>query len=279
MTPPAGPDSRLSLPRKCSAAVEPAVALHEIAAAPRRPRRVEPAAHARDVAVEHGRQVRVGERRIAAHDELRQRQHAMRDGHLPKADRARDSARDELVLRKSIPVQQHDRDAVEAGSARGLEIARAASPCRAARALGPCASMRSAAPTTRAYSISGSGMSSAKMSGRCWPPIRMASSNPAVMTSTRRLAAPLEQRVRRDGRAHLDGRDVPLACGRGGEQPLDAGDGGVLVTPRIDGQSFSVLSSPDGARATTSVNVPPRSIQNSQPRFMRPSRARHRFAS
>jgi hypothetical protein len=32
--------------------------------------------------------------------------------------------------------------------------------------------------------------------------------------------------------------------------------------------SFSVFSSPDGVRATTSVNVPPRSIQNSQARVM-----------
>jgi hypothetical protein len=44
--------------------------------------------------------------------------------------------------------------------------------------------MRSAALDDAAYSISGRRMSSAKMSGRCWPPIRMASSNPAVMTSS-----------------------------------------------------------------------------------------------
>jgi hypothetical protein len=34
--------------------------------------------------------------------------------------------------------------------------------------------------------------------------------------------------------------------------------------PGSSDNSFSVFSSPDGVRATTSVNVPPRSIQNSQ---------------
>jgi hypothetical protein len=52
----------------------------------------------------------------------------------------------------------------------------------------------------------------------------------------RRLAAPLEQRVRRDRRAHLHGRDVAVVGRRGGEQPLDGGDGSVVVTAGSDGQ-------------------------------------------
>jgi hypothetical protein len=70
---------------------EPAVALHEeearaaarIAAMDDDVRELqerifaEAAPHARDVAVEHGRKICIGERRVAAHDELRQRQNTM----------------------------------------------------------------------------------------------------------------------------------------------------------------------------------------------------------
>ena len=83
----------------------------------------EAAAHARYVAVEHGRQIRVGERRVAARDELRQRQHLVRHGHLCEADFARESRGGDLVLRIAIAVQQHDRGAAEPRGVRGRKIA------------------------------------------------------------------------------------------------------------------------------------------------------------
>ena len=56
--------------------------------------------------------------------------------------------------------------------------------------------------------------------------------------------------------------------------------------PGFSDSSFSACNAPSGARATTSVNVPPRSIQNSQPvtRLARrrrgaPPRARRRGAA
>ena len=194
----------------------------------------------------------------------------MRDGDLRESPTARaSSAAAELVLRKSVAVQQHDRDAVEAGRARGLEIARAASPYRAARALGLARRRARRRRSTRAYSISGSTMSSAKMSGRCWPPMRMASSSPAVMTST--VGSP-----RRSSSAFV-ATVVPIltaamAARRRAQRPAAARCRRRLRPRSGSGstdKSFSVLSSPAGVRATTSVNVPPRSIQNSQPRFMR----------
>ena len=77
------------------------------------------------------------------------------------------------------------------------------------------------------------------MSGRCWPPIRIASSNPAVITST--VGSP-----RRSSSAFvatvvpiLTAETVRSLSGAAGEQPLDAGDGRVLVAAGIDGQAAS----------------------------------------
>ena len=137
-------------------------------------------------------------------------------------------------------MQQHDGDAVEAGSARGLEVARELrrverlehSPVRV-DALG--------------------GADDARVQHLRQPDVEREDVGPLLAADPngilesrrddeqRRLAAPLEQRVRRDRRAHLDGRDAALALGRRGEQPLDAGDGRVLVTPRIDGQELQRL--------------------------------------
>ena len=115
----------------------------------------------------------------------------MRDGDLAEPDLVRERLRGELVLRKSNPMQQHDRDAVEPSSVRGLEIG---AQLRRSERLEHVAMRVDTleAPITRTYSICGSAMSSAKMSGRCWPPMRIASSSPAVITSAG-FAAPLSR--------------------------------------------------------------------------------------
>ena len=56
------------------------------------------------------------------------------------------------------------------------------------------------------------------------------------------------------------GADVHRAAQGGGE-----GLGGVLVVLRVLREEFFVVIWPEGARATISVKVPPRSIQNCQP--------------
>ena len=84
-----------------------------------------------------------------------------------------------------------------------------------------------------------------------------------------RLAAALEQRVGRDRGAHLDRIDRAAGSGSSGAEPeqrADALQRGVVVLPRVVGEQLVHLrASPSGARPTTSVNVPPRSIQNCQP--------------
>ena len=54
-------------------------------------------------------------------------------------------------------------------------------------------------------------------------------------------------------------------AGASPEQVPDALDGGVVVTRRSSDSSLCVTSAPSGRRATMSVKVPPRSIQNCQP--------------
>jgi hypothetical protein len=82
-----------------------------------------------------------------------------------------------------------------------------------------------------------------------------------------RFALALQQRVGGDRGAHLDRFDQ--ACGNGlarrqAQQVADAGDGGVAVLLRVLGQQLVGHEAPSGRRATMSVKVPPRSIQNCQ---------------
>jgi hypothetical protein len=80
------------------------------------------AAHARDVTAQHGREIRVDERRVAAEHELEQRAHAVRYRYLLEADRPSDPLGRLLMARETVTVQQHDRDAAQPRGTRRGEV-------------------------------------------------------------------------------------------------------------------------------------------------------------
>ena len=88
----------------------------------------------------------------------------------------------------------------------------------------------------------------------------------AVDHQQRALALALEQRVGRDGGAHLHRLDQPGGIGASSgdaEHGLDAGDRGVAVAAGVlAAAACGSTGCPSGSRATMSVKVPPRSIQN-----------------
>ena len=102
--------------------------------------------------------------------------------------------------------------------------------------------------------------------GRAWLPMRSASAKPRLTTSS--VRSPLRSS------SALVATVVPIltaSIGPGGigassgmpEHGLDAGDGGVAVAAGVLRQQLVGGSAvPSGSRATMSVNVPPRSIQN-----------------
>jgi hypothetical protein len=78
--------------------------------------------HARDVFLKNRREVRIGDRSIAALDELDRRAHFVRHGNV-RESRARCASRDApLVLRKSVAVQERDRSARETLLARAPKV-------------------------------------------------------------------------------------------------------------------------------------------------------------
>jgi hypothetical protein len=81
------------------------------------------------------------------------------------------------------------------------------------------------------------------------------------MASSDRLALALEQRVGGDGGAHLH-RSMGASPSR--IERRDARDGGVLILLGLSDRSLRTCTCPPGARATISVNVPPRSIEKDQ---------------
>ena len=85
----------------------------------------------------------------------------------------------------------------------------------------------------------------------------------------RSVAFALQQRIGGNRGAHFDGGANPSAGDRLArthtQQPPDTFDGGVPVgLGFLPDSSLWVTSPPSGRRPITSVNVPPRSIQNSQ---------------
>ena len=131
----------------------------------------------------------------------------------------------------------------------------------------PAESMRSRASIARAYSMGGSRIARAKMSGRCCCPIRSTSRKPRVVTSS--VGSPL--RSSNALVATVVPRRTDSTCTSPGAlrrttspMPRMAG------SPGWDGSRDSTLwvwSRPSGSRATMSVKVPPRSMANRQPRL------------
>ena len=103
---------------------------------------------------------------------------------------------------------------------------------------------------------------------------RSASRKPARRDEQRALALALEQRVGRDGRAHLDVADASggnRLAGAEAEEIADRLHRGVVVGRGSPTAACAHAAAPRGSRAITSVNVPPRSIQKSQRRRFRAS--------
>ena len=130
----------------------------------------------------------------------------------------------------------------------------------------PSAANRPDTSTTSSYNNSGLTISRAKMSGRFWYAMRRTSRNPRVVTSSVRspfrsnsalvatvvpiLTAPM----RSPGMASL----LPIPINS--RMPCSAAS---RYASGFSESSFIEFTRPDGSRATTSVKVPPRSIQNS----------------
>jgi hypothetical protein len=170
---------------------------------------------------------------------------------LPKADGARDLGSHELVPRKSIAVQQHDGDTVETRSARSLEVACELRGVERFDHSAVGADALDGADDARVQHLREPDVEREDVG-----PLLAADPNrvlePGRDHEHGRLAAALKKRVRRDGGAHLDGRDAALALRCRGQQPLDAGDGGVVVTAGIDGQELQRLELA-GRRASDDV--------------------------
>ena len=82
------------------------------------------------------------------------------------------------------------------------------------------------------------------------------------MASANPVALALQKRVRRNGRAYAHGIEAAAAAFQNPPNPLERC---ILIKRGICESSFSTILSPDADQATTSVNVPPRSIANVQP--------------
>src|SRR3569832_255318 len=135
------------------------------------------------------------------------------------------------------------------------------------RTTSPLELTRSFASMTCAYSNSGSTMLRSKRRGRFWYAMRSASRKPCVVTSS--VGSPLRSR------SALVATVVPIftastsfaVTGSPGLRPSRKRMPATAASRYCSGfseRSLCVTSEPSGLRATMSVNVPPRSIQNCQ---------------
>ena len=192
----------------------------------------------------------------------------MADRHLLEADLARQGGHLLLVVGVSVTVHEGDRDGSEAVVAPSSSAARAASSS-SGWSTSPSAAMRSSTSITRAVQHVGQDDVEGEEigAGLVADPQRIAEASSGHVD--RRFARPLQERVGGDGRAHLHrvdqvGRDrFPFAeSGAARGSPERRRPRSVAGSPRA---ACASLCEPSGRRATTSVNVPPRSIQNCQP--------------
>src|SRR6266581_4581150 len=140
----------------------------------------------------------------------------------------------------------------------------------------PRAPTRSAASTTREYSSSGRTICRSKIFGRSWYAISSASANPAVMTSTVgspvRSSSAFVATVLPSRTSAIRSAGIAAPGGTPSRWRIPATAGSAYRAGFSD-SSLCTASVPSGRRATTSVNVPPLSTQNSQrpaAMFLRP---------
>ena len=227
---------------------------------------VERARHLTDIARQDRREIGVDHRRVAAPDELDERGSDMAFRDLREAERARDRADNALVRRIAIGVHEHDRDRIVASAPRVAQ--RGAHGFRIGRRLDRSVGEHALVDLDDAR-IELLGLLDR---AREDPRARLIADLERVAEAARRhqkraLAAPLQQRVGRDRRAHLDdanrARRDRLAGARG------RAGAGRPRPPRPHRRGSRTKASwacsrPRGSRPITSVKVPPRSIQKSQ---------------
>ena len=184
----------------------------------------------------------------------------------PKPSRARERRRAPLVRGMPEAVHEDDRDALDAARARG---ARGPAASRAS------SSGRSTSPSARDALV---GLDDVGVERRRQLDAKVEEPRPVLVADRERVAearrrdergrhaAALEQRVGRDRRAdanHVDAR-VGAAFAREQRRGCPATPGS--VAPPSSDRRLATCRRPSGARPMMSVNVPPRSIQNCQPR-------------
>jgi len=214
-----------------------AVALHEVERYAGAEQLVETCAKRLDVATQHRRQIRVDERRVAARHELLERDRLVRQRYLGEAQAPRDLAGAPLVVRETVRVQERDRDRVDALGAERFEIGRE----------------RRLVERLDDVALCGHALArfdDARVEHRRHADVEREDVGPLLRADLERvaqarrdhergrLAAPLEQRVRRDRRAHADGGDASLLRRAIGEQAADALDGRVRIAARIRRQEL-----------------------------------------
>ena len=195
-----------------------------------------------DVAFEHRREVGVDERGIAARHDLHERTDPMRHRDLAEADAFGDLGNPSFMPGKRVAVQEHDGDAVESRLAGGLKI------------------RRDSVLVERHddFAVGGEafvGLDDAAVEHFRQLDVEREDVGPLLRADPdrvlqarrrdehRRFAAPLEQRVRADRRAHPD-RDGGVRRRRCIEKMLDAGQRRVAVTVRIVRQQLDGAERP-----------------------------------
>ena len=189
---------------------------------------------ARDVAIEHRRQIGVDQRRIAATDQLDQRRDAVADRNLREADRLGEIGQRRLMRGEAIAVHQDDRDRAEPGSMGRLQPV----PCGIAVERSDHAPVRRdplvnlddvREQRCRACQVARENVGALLMSDHQ----RIAEA--ARDRQDGRLALALEQRIGRDGRPDPQFDRHLRAPG----QPADRLDRGIGVAFGVFGQQFS----------------------------------------
>ena len=206
---------------------------------------VERLRHPPDIAGEDRREIGVDDRRVAAADELDQGGRGMALGDLPKSERARDPADNALMRRIAIRVHEDDRDG--AVSLRSRPAQRGAHGFRVRRRLYGSVGEHALVDLDHAR-VKQFGL--LDRAGEDLRPRLIADleriAEAARCDQERPLALPLQQRVGRDRRAHLDDPDRArrdrLARGQSDQAP-DRLDCGVFVS-RAFGEEFSRMQAP-----------------------------------
>ena len=234
---------------------QPAIRLHELKAPAAAAIRTELVAHLIHVPAQHGREVGIRDGRIATRDELDERACCMARRNLAKAHFARD-LRDALFVRW-IAIRVHERDGNGADTCRIGRFQR-----RARRRLVE----RTDDLAPRAHALVHLGDAGIEYLRQ--PDMEIEKPRAVLVADAqeigetlgdqqqRRIALALEQRVRRDCRAHADGIDETrrnrLACLQP-EQIADALHGGVAITlgvlrEHLVAEDFAVRPSRDDVR-------------------------------